>query len=338
MDAQLPLSILDLAPVGTGGTPTDSLRSTVELARLGERLGYARYWLAEHHGMPGIASSSPEILINHVASRTDRIRVGSGGIMLPNHAPLRIAEAFHTLEALHPGRIDLGMGRAPGSDPATAQAMRPFDANKFPEQVSELLALSRRSFPEGHGFRNVRVVPTDVRLPPVWLLGSSGAGARLAATLGLGYGFAAHFSPTPPGPALREYRTHFEPSELFPRPHAILALAVVCAETDEEADYLARSMDLAWVRLRRGEPGLLPSPEEAAAYPYDPGEHALVQAYRALLVAGGPDTVRRRIEELIRDTGADEVMVSSMIHDSAARFRSYELLAQAFRSAARTAS
>jgi len=330
MNVHLPLSILDLAPVGTGGTPTASLRNTVELARLGERLGYVRYWLAEHHGMPGIASSSPEILINHVATRTERIRVGSGGIMLPNHAPLRIAEAFHTLEALHPGRIDLGMGRAPGSDPTTAQAMRPFDANKFPEQVSELLALSRRSFPEGHAFRNVHVVPTDVQLPPVWLLGSSGAGARLAASLGLGYGYAAHFSPTPPGPALRDYRDHFQPSELFSRPHAILALAVVCAESDEEADHLARSMDLAWVRLRRGEFGLLPSPEEATAYPYQPDEQALVQSYRALLVTGGPDTVRRRIGELIRDTGADEIIVSSMIHDPAARFRSYELLAQAF--------
>jgi len=336
VNACLPLSILDLAPVGTGGTPSASLRNTVELARLGERLGYARYWLAEHHGMPGIASSSPEILINHVATRTERIRVGSGGIMLPNHAPLRIAEAFHTLEALHPGRIDLGMGRAPGSDPATAQAMRPFDANRFPEQVSELLALSRRSFPRGHAFRNVRVVPTDVQLPPVWLLGSSGAGARLAASLGLGYGYAAHFSPTPPGPALRAYRDHFQPSAAFPRPHAILALAVVCAESDEEADYLARSMDLAWVRLRRGQPDLLPDPEEATAYPYQPDERALVQSYRALLVAGTPDTVRRRIGELILDTGADEVMVSSMIHDPEARSRSYDLLAHAFRDAVPT--
>jgi len=327
---QLPLSMLDLAPVGTGGTPTAALRRTVELAHLGEHLGYTRYWLAEHHGMPGIASSSPEILINHVATRTERIRVGAGGIMLPNHAPLRIAEAFHTLEALHPGRIDLGLGRAPGSDPATAQAMRPFDANRFPEQVSELLALSRRTFPEGHAFRNVHVVPIDVRLPPVWLLGSSGAGARLAASLGVGYGFAAHFSPTPPGPALRDYRDRFQPSEAFPRPHAILALAVVCAESNEEADHLARSMDLAWVRLRRGEFALLPSPEEAMAYPYQPDELALIRSYRALLVAGDPDTVRRRIGELVLDTGADEVMVSSMIHDPGARFRSYELLAQAF--------
>ena len=325
----LALSVLDLAPVGTGSTASQALRNTVELARLAERLGYTRFWLAEHHGMPSIASSSPEVLIAHVAAATERIRVGSGGIMLPNHAPLRIAEAFHTLEALHPGRIDLGIGRAPGTDPVTSSALRPFDAERFPEQMMELLSLSRQDFPEDHPFHRVRVVPADVRLPPVWLLGSSGASARFAGTRGVGYGFASHFSPTPPGPALDAYRQAFQPSEWFERPHVILAVAVVCAETDERADYLARSMDLSWARLQRGELGPLPSPEEATAYEYSPAELFAVRKYRALLIAGSPETVRARIEALVEQTAADEVMSSSMIHDHAARLRSYELVAEA---------
>jgi luciferase family oxidoreductase group 1 len=316
--------------VGTGATAREALRNTVELARLADRTGFARYWLAEHHGMPSIASSSPEILINHVASRTERIRVGSGGIMLPNHAPLRIAEAFHTLEALHPGRIDLGIGRAPGSDPATSRAMRPFDANRFPDQLQELLSLSRGDFPEDHPFHGVRVVPGGVELPPVWVLGSSGAGARLAGALGLGYGFAAHFSATSPVPALQAYREAFQPSDRSPAPHAILAVSVVCAETEERAEHLARSMDLAWVRLRRNEFGPLPTPEEAGAYAYSPHERAIAEMYRNLLVLGTPSRVRERILEMARESGADEVVVSSMIHSPAERMRSYELLAEAF--------
>src|SRR3954469_22528332 len=259
----LPLSVLDLAPVVSGGTAGDAFRHMVELARLTERLGFARYWLAEHHGMPSIASSAPEILIEHVASSTERIRVGSGGIMLPNHAPLRIAEAFHTLATLHPGRIDLGVGRAPGTDPATSAALRPFDAEQFPQQLAELTALSRREFPAGHAFHRVRVVPEGVPLPPVWLLGSSGASARMAGEMGLGYSFASHFSPAPAGPPLQAYRDAFRPSEAFPKPHAIVAASVVCAETEDEAERLATSMQLAWVRLQRGVFGPLPSPEEA---------------------------------------------------------------------------
>ena len=240
----LPLSVLDLAPIASGSTPSQAFRNTVDLARLADRLGYTRYWLAEHHGLPSVASSAPEILIEHVASATPRIRVGSGGIMLPNHAPLRIAEAFHTLEALHPGRIDLGIGRAPGSDPATSQAMRPFDSEQFPAQIVEMLSLSRGSFPEDHPFRTVRVIPDDVELPPIWLLASSGATARLAGSMGLGYSFARHFSPTPPGPAILAYRESFRPSAQFPEPHVILGVSVVCAETDEKADYLAWTLDL----------------------------------------------------------------------------------------------
>ncbi len=302
----------------------------VELARLADRLGYTRYWLAEHHGMPNIASSFPEILIGHVAGATKRIRVGAGGIMLPNHAPLRVAEAFHTLEALYPGRIDLGIGRAPGTNPATSRALRPFDAEQFPAQLEELFALSRQSFPKDHPFHSVKVVPSDVALPPVWLLGSSGASARLAGALGVGYGFASHFSPTPPGPAIRAYREAFVPSEQFEKPHVILGAAVVCAETDEEADYLAKPMDLAWVRLQRGELKPIATPEEAAAYPYTPEELAVVRAYRSLTIIGNPEKVREQIEAKAQEAGADEVIVSSMIHGHSERMRSYELLAQVF--------
>src|SRR5690606_9968125 len=259
----LALSVLDLAPVGTGSTASQALRHTTELATLAERLGYVRYWFAEHHNMPSIASSSPEVLIAHVAAATRRIRVGAGGIMLPNHAPLRIAEAFHTLEALHPGRIDLGIGRAPGTDPVTSAALRPFDAEQFPAQLNELIALSTRAFPDNHPFRSVRVVPDDVVLPPIWSLGSSGASARLAGALGLGYGFASHFSLTSPVPAIKAYRESFRPSRWFQESHVILGVSVICAPTDEEAEYLAKSHDLTRVRLHRGELGPLPTPEEA---------------------------------------------------------------------------
>lgn len=323
------LSILDLAPVGHGSTAAEALPRTVELARLGERLGYVRYWVAEHHGMPGIASSAPEILIEHVASATERIRVGSGGIMLPNHAPLRIAEAFHTLAALHPGRVDLGIGRAPGTDPVTSQALRPFDPEQFPQQLAELMALSRGDFPADHAFHRVRVVPTGVPLPPIWLLGSSGASARMAGTLGLGYGFASHFSPTPAGPALEAYREAFRPSADFPEPHVVLGVAVVCAESEERADLLASSMDLSWVRLQRGELAPLPTPEEARAYQYSAAERALVRSRRALQVVGAPAQVADRLVELATETGADELMVTTMVHDPHARLRSYELLAEA---------
>jgi luciferase family oxidoreductase group 1 len=324
------LSVLDLAPVPAGSSPSAALRDTVALARAAEQLGYVRYWFAEHHGMPGIASSAPEVLIAHVAAATERIRVGSGGMMLPNHAPLRVAEAFHTLEALHPGRIDLGLGRAPGTDPATSQALRPFDAEQFPAQLTELLSLSRQEFPADHPFGRVRVVPAGVPLPPVYLLGSSGASARLAGSLGLGYGFARHFSPTPPGPALRAYRESFQPSAQFPRPHVIVGAAVVCAETAAEADEHASSMDLARVRLVRGEFGPVPTPREARAYPYTPHERALVQSYRALCFVGTPETVRAELQALADELEADEIMVTTTVTDPAARVRSYELLADAF--------
>ncbi|HEX8431776.1 MAG TPA: LLM class flavin-dependent oxidoreductase [Longimicrobium sp.] len=327
----IPLSVLDLVPVGTGSSAGAALRNSVELAQLADRLGYERFWFAEHHSMPSIASSAPEILIGHIASATKRIRVGSGGIMLPNHVPLQVAERFHTLEALHPGRIDLGIGRAPGTDQATVQALRPFDSGRFSEQLAELLALSRQEYGDDHPFRSIRVVPADVDLPPIWLLGSSGASARLAGQLGIGYSFARHFSHSSPLPGLQAYRENFQPSAQFPEPHVILAVAVVCAETEEGAERLASSMDLTWVRLQRGHLGPLPSPDEALAHPYTPAERAIVQNYRSLSFVGTPDSIRSRIDALVAETGANEVMVTSAIHGHADRLRSYELVAEAFR-------
>jgi luciferase family oxidoreductase group 1 len=326
----LPLSVLDLAPIGAGATAREALGNSVELARRAERLGYTRYWFAEHHGMPSIASSSPEILIAHVAAATERIRVGSGGIMLQNHVPLKAAEAFHTLETLHPGRIDLGIGRAPGTDPVTSSALRPFDPNNFREHLGEMIGLSRGELPADHPFHRVRVIPSGVQLPPIYILGSSGASARLAGELGTGYSFARHFSHTSPIPAIQAYRASFRPSEQFPEPRVILGAAVICAETDEEAQYLAASFDLMWVRITRGEFAPIPTPEEALAYPYTPRERAIADSYRSLVIVGSPETARREISTLAAETGSDEVMVTATIHSHAARMRSYELLAEAF--------
>lgn len=327
---RVPLSVLDLAHIGAGFSSSQTLKDSVDLAQRAERLGYVRHWFAEHHSMPSIASSAPEILIGHIAANTERIRVGSGGIMLPNHAPLRIAEAFHTLEALHPDRIDLGIGRAPGSDRAAMAAMRPFDAERFPEQLQELLMLSRGDAPEDHPFHTVRAVPSDVPLPPVWLLGSSGASARFAGKLGLGYSFARHFSPAPAAPPLRAYREAFEPSEQFPEPNAILAVSVVCAPSDEEAEFLAGSLDLSWLRFRRQQFGPVPTPEEAAEYPYDDSERAFVRENRQRHLVGSPATVVPQLEALVEETGANELMITTMVHAHATRARSYDLLMQAW--------
>jgi luciferase family oxidoreductase group 1 len=324
----LPLSVLDLAPVSAGSTATEALRDAVDLARLCERLGYTRFWFAEHHGMPNIACSAPEILIAHVAAATSTIRVGSGGIMLPNHAPLRVAENFHTLAALHPDRIDLGVGRAPGTDPATSRALHPFDAEQFPHQLQELLALSRRGFPAGHPFASVRVVPEGVPLPPIWILASSGATAAFAGSMGLGYGFARHFSPSPPGPPIRAYRAAFTPSEQFQRPHVILGVAVICAATDTEAEYLATSTDVVWVRRHRGDLQPFPSPEDASKYVFQPEDRPLIEANRQRQFIGTPRGVAATLRQIAADTSADELMVTTMIHGKEERLRSYELLAQ----------
>lgn len=325
------LSVLDVSPVNSGSNGARALHNTLDLARLADRLGYKRYWLAEHHNLPNIASSVPEVMIGHVASETKRIRVGAGGIMLPNHAPLKVAETFRVLEALHPGRIDLGIGRAPGTDPVTATALqRSGNGDDFPQRFGELLAFSGDGFPEEHPFRSVIAMPDDVELPPVWLLGSSGYSAQAAGEMGLGYAFASHFSPVDPAPAMRAYRESFESSGSFERPSAILAVSVICAETDERAREFASSMELAWVRMRSGKPGPLPSPEEALGYPYSPAERRLADAYRSMQVVGDPRSVRARIEDLAEHTGADEIMVTTNVYDHAERLRSYERLAGVF--------
>lgn len=330
----VPLSVLDLSPVGSGSNSGEALRNTLDLARLADRLGYTRYWLAEHHNMPGVASSAPEILIGHVAGETTSIRVGSGGIMLPNHTPLKVVETFRVLEALHPGRIDLGIGRAPGTDQVTALALRrsrdALGAEDFPAQLAELLAFATGRFPDGHPFQSVTAVPSDVALPPVWLLGSSGYSAQAAAALGLGFAFAHHISPHGAEEAMRAYRESFSPGAQLQHPKTILAVSVICADTDARAEELAASLDLAFLRLRSGRPGLLPSPAEALAYPYTPAERAKMRAYRAHRLAGGPSTVRAQLSELAARTEADEVMITTMIHGHAERLRSYELLAELF--------
>lgn len=331
---QLALSVLDLSPITSGSTGRQALQNTLDLARLADRLGYSRYWLAEHHNMPSIASSAPEIMIGQVARETNRIRVGSGGIMLPNHAPLKVAESFRTLEALFPGRIDLGIGRAPGTDQVTALALRgrrgALGADDFPAQLADMFSFCTGQFPADHPFREIAAIPTDVDLPPVWLLGSSGYGARLAAQLGLGFAFAAHFSSHDPVDAIRSYRNNFVPSEYLSEPRAILTVSVICAETAAHADYLAATVDLFWVLFSSGRLTLLPSPEEGLAYPYTPAERAQARARRALHMIGDPAAVRARILDLAERTSADEVMVASSIYSHAERLRSYELLAEAF--------
>lgn len=325
-----PLSILDLAPVGEGDTASAAVRRTVELARLGERLGYVRHWFAEHHSMPSVASSAPEILIAHVAAATQRIRVGAGGIMLPNHRPLRVAEMFHTLSALHPGRIDLGIGRAPGADPATARALQAGNGSLIGQMLGELHAFSANAHPDTSRFYGIHAEPADAPLPPIWLLGSSGASARMAAAAGLGYSFAAHFSTTPAAPALAQYRAHFRPSPAFPTAHTILGVSAVCADSEAEAQRLATSMELAWLRFQRNQFLPLPSPETASAHPYSDDDIRALQQHRALTIVGTPEQVRAQIQTAVSDSGADEVMIVSNIHDPRARLRSYELIAQAF--------
>jgi luciferase family oxidoreductase group 1 len=330
----LPLSVLDLSPVGSGSSSPQALRNTLDLARLVDGLGYTRYWLAEHHNIPSIASSAPEILIGHVASETARIRVGSGGIMLPNHTPLKVVETFRVLEALHPGRIDLGIGRAPGTDQLTALALRrsteALRADDFPEQLAEMFAFANDGFPPDHPFRAIVATPNDVPLPPVWLLGSSGYGAQLAASLGLGFAFAHHINPAGAIPAMHAYRAGFTPSAAMEKPWAILALSVICADTDPEAQYLAASVDLALLRIRTNQRGPLATPEEALAYPYTAAERALIDSLRPMYIASSPAIVKTKFEALVAATGADEVMVLTTIHDHAARRHSYELLAEAF--------
>jgi luciferase family oxidoreductase group 1 len=330
----LPLSVLDLSPITTGHSGAEALRNSLDLAQLADQLGYTRYWVAEHHNLPSVASSAPDIMIGQIAALTRRIRVGSGGVMLPNHAPLAVAERFKVLEALFPGRIDLGLGRAPGTDPITSVALRRRqdvrEDDDFLERFQELMLFESRGFPEGHPFGKVRAMPADVPLPPIHLLGSSGYSAELAAMIGAGFAFAHHFASHDAVAAMMSYRAHFKPSPALARPHAILAIAAVAAETDEEADRLATTIELNFVRRSKGEYLPLASPEEAAAYDYSPIDRERIRQNRARVFSGSPKTVQERLAPLIAATQPDEVMVTTMIYDHAARRRSYELLAQAF--------
>ncbi|WP_433335315.1 LLM class flavin-dependent oxidoreductase [Spirillospora sp. CA-294931] len=301
------------------------MRHTLDLAGRVEGLGYHRYWLAEHHAMPGIASSATAVLIGRVAAATERMRVGSGGIMLPNHAPMVVAEQFGTLEALFPGRIDLGLGRAPGTDQATARALRrspdALSVDDFPEQVHEL---------RGYFDAKSTVTPAAGNEPPVWLLGSSGYSARLAGLLGLPFAFAHHFSAENTLPALKLYRESFRPSAELDAPYALIAVSVTAAEDDARARELAAPQALAFLRLRQGRPGLLPSPEETAAHTPTPLERDMMDHRLRQQVIGGPETVRRQMDALLESTAADEVMVTTMVYEHADRLRSYEILAELY--------
>jgi luciferase family oxidoreductase group 1 len=325
--SQVPLSVLDLAPVAAGATATEALRHTTELARRTEQLGYRRFWVAEHHNMPAIASSSPAVLIAHLAAATSTMRLGSGGVMLPNHAPLVVAEQFGTLHALHPGRIDLGIGRAPGTDQLTALALRRtaagLSAEDFPQELAELFGYFT-------GDPRLRTVATPGRgeMPAIWLLGSSGFSAELAGRLGLPFSFAHHFSAANTLPALALYRRHFQPSRWLDKPYAMVAVSTVCADTDERADWLAGPSGLSFLRLRAGRPEPLASPEEAAAYPYTDLEREFVLQRREGQAVGSPQTVRRQLSELVERTGADELMLTTMVYDIKDRVRSFELVAE----------
>ncbi len=328
-DLGIPLSVLDLAPVSEGSSPADALRNSLDLAPRVERLGFERYWVAEHHNMPGIASSAPAVLLAHVASVTSTIRVGSGGVMLPNHASLVIAEQFGMLEALHPGRVDLGIGRAPGTDQLTAYALRRGHTavDDFPEQLVELFGYFDGDWPSEHPFREITATPGRGYRPALWMLGSSTYGAQAAGFLGLPYSFAYHFASENAAAAVRTYRESFRPSDAMAEPYLMLGVSVVCAETDERAAWLAAPGSLSFIRSRSGQRGRFPSPEEAAAYEYSPHELALLAGRVSSQIVGSPEAVRRGLAQLIEDTGADELMITTAAHSYADRVRSLELIA-----------
>jgi luciferase family oxidoreductase group 1 len=322
----IPFSVLDLSPITEGSDAAQSFRNTLDLAQHTERWGFNRYWLAEHHGMPGIASAATSVLIGHVAGGTKTIRVGAGGIMLPNHSPLVIAEQFATLEALYPGRIDLGLGRAPGSDPATARALRRnlvSDADEFPRDVVELMDLI-----SDEPRQSIRAVPGTGAKVPVWILGSSLFGSQLAAMLGLPYAFASHFAPAQMMAAIELYRENFKPSAHLAKPYVMLGFNVFAADTDEEAQVRATSMQQAFVSLRSGRPARLPPPLPGYREKAGPAERALLDSVLSCATIGSPSTVREGLRSFIERTGADELMITSQMFDHRARLRSYEIAAQ----------
>ena len=329
----IPFSILDLCPITEGGGASQSFQNTRDLAQHAERLGFKRYWLAEHHSMPGIASAATAVVIGHVAAGTSTIRVGAGGVMLPNHAPLVIAEQFGTLESLFPGRIDLGLGRAPGSDQATARAMRRTlnsDADEFPQDVIELMQYFSAQARQG----GVRAVPGAGLQIPVWILGSSLFGAQLAAELGLPFAFASHFAPAQMMQAIEIYRARFKPSERLSKSHVMLGFNVFAAETDQQGHLLATSMQQAFVNLRSGRPSLLQPPVQDYAERLAPEARAMLDQVLSSSAIGAPDTVHAALQAFIARTGADELMITSQIFDHGARRRSYEIVAALQRSPA----
>jgi luciferase family oxidoreductase group 1 len=329
----VPLSVLDLCPVPTGESAQQALRRSVDLARHVEQWGFTRYWVAEHHNMPGIASSAPAVLVGQVASATSAIRVGSGGVMLPNHAPLTVAEQFGTLEALHPGRIDLGVGRAPGTDRATARALRRsadgLPTADFADQLAELRAYFAGQPAEDGSAGQIRAVPAEGNEPAVWLLGSTGYSAELAGLLGLPFAFAYHFSAANARPAIALYRRTFRPSAQLAEPHCLVSVAVLCADDAATAHWLHGSSRLSMLRLRAGRPSTLPSPEEAAGRPYSAAEQAVIAEATGSHVVGEPATVIEQLGQLVASTGADELMVTTSTFAHADRLASYELLARA---------
>jgi luciferase family oxidoreductase group 1 len=318
-----PLSVLDVAPIVAGGTPGQALRNSLDLARHAERLGYTRYWVAEHHNMTGIASAATSVVIAHLAAGTEAIRIGAGGVMLPNHAPLVIAEQFGTLEALFPGRIDLGLGRAPGTDRATMRALRHgTSADSFPHDVLELQALLGDPQPG----QVVFAIPGVGSHVPLWILGSSLYGAQLAAALGLPYAFASHFAPEALLPALDVYRSRFQPSAQLQQPHAMVAVNVVAADDEATARRLFTSLQQTFTNIGRGTRGQLPAPIDDIESYWSPDEKARVEAMLERSYVGSADTVSQGLEGVLAETGADELIVASAIHDHAARVRSYEIL------------
>ncbi len=327
------LSVLDLSPVPAGSTPAQALQNTIDLARHAESLGFARYWLAEHHNAGALASSSPEIVIAAVAAATSRIRVGSGGIMLPNHSPLKVAEVFRVLVALHGDRIDLGVGRAAGTDKKTALALRQsselLGAEGFPQQLDELMTFLAFEPDPTARFGPIKAVPIGVKPPPLFLLGSGLEGAEIAARLGVGFAFAHHIVPEHFTAAIRHYRERFQPSAWSSAPYAILATAVVCAASDDATEDLLRCLEVSFLRFGQGLRDLpFPSVEEARAYSFDAEELAFRDAGRGRIVAGGPERVRDALAAMIEASAADELMVTTTIHDHEERKRSYARLAE----------
>jgi luciferase family oxidoreductase group 1 len=323
--------VLDLSPIPSGRPASSALQATVELAQAAESFGYHRYWLAEHHNIGSVASSAPIVMIATVAAHTSRIRVGSGGIMLPNHAPLAVAESFRVLEGLHPGRIDLGIGRAPGTDQLTAYALRRgrVDPEEFPQQFSELLAYVD-GFPDDHPFKPLRAIPDDVPLPPVWILGSSLYGGRAAGAFGTSFAFAGHFGSADPAEAVAGYRETFRPSSRLARPRVMLGVAAIAAESEERAEALALANDLAMVRLMQNRPGPLPTPEEAAAHPWTEQERELAAGRRRFVNVGTPDQVAEDLERRRAYADADELIITTHVHDPEERRLSYELIAKQY--------